>query len=102
MASGARAMEAQTIFRPIGAYPSRRGSESEEVGPRRRPRNRRARERVIRAGLRPARLPFPAVLEAVLFDWGDTLMEFVYDPALVEAGHRAGLAALRRDGLPAV
>jgi putative hydrolase of the HAD superfamily len=34
------------------------------------------------------------VLEAVLFDWGDTLMEFVYDPELVAAGHRAGLAAL--------
>jgi putative hydrolase of the HAD superfamily len=40
------------------------------------------------------------VLRAVLFDWGDTLMEFAYDPELVEAGHRAGLAALDRDGLP--
>jgi putative hydrolase of the HAD superfamily len=40
------------------------------------------------------------VLQAVLFDWGDTLMEFAYDPELVEAGHRAGLAALGRDGLP--
>lgn len=27
-------------------------------------------------------------------------MEFAYDPELVEAGHRAGLAALGRDGLP--
>jgi putative hydrolase of the HAD superfamily len=42
------------------------------------------------------------VLEAVLFDWGDTLMEFAYDPALIEAGHRAGLAALALDDLPDV
>ncbi len=40
------------------------------------------------------------MLEAVLFDWGDTLMEFVYDPALFEAGHRAGLAAIGRDHEP--
>jgi putative hydrolase of the HAD superfamily len=40
------------------------------------------------------------VLEAVLFDWGDTLMEFAYAPELVAAGHRAGLAAIGRDGLP--
>jgi putative hydrolase of the HAD superfamily len=40
------------------------------------------------------------VLKAVLFDWGDTLMAFGYDPELVEAGHRAGLAALGREGLP--
>ena len=39
---------------------------------------------------------------AVLFDWGDTLMRFAYDEALVEAGHRAGLAALRREDLPPV
>ena len=43
-----------------------------------------------------------AAIEAVLFDWGDTLMEFAYDPELIEAGHRAGLAALERDDLPAV
>jgi putative hydrolase of the HAD superfamily len=42
------------------------------------------------------------VLEAVLFDWGDTLMQFVYSPELVSAGHRAGLAAVGRDGLPDV
>jgi putative hydrolase of the HAD superfamily len=42
------------------------------------------------------------VLEAVLFDWGDTLMEFAYSPELVSAGHRAGLAAVGRDGLPDV
>jgi putative hydrolase of the HAD superfamily len=40
------------------------------------------------------------VLEAVLFDWGDTLMQFAYSPELVGAGHRAGLAAIGRDGLP--
>jgi putative hydrolase of the HAD superfamily len=39
---------------------------------------------------------------AVLFDWGDTLMRFAYDEALVEAGHRAGLATLDRDDLPEV
>jgi putative hydrolase of the HAD superfamily len=42
------------------------------------------------------------VPEAVLFDWGDTLMRFVYDEALVEAGHRAGLSALEREDLPEV
>jgi len=42
------------------------------------------------------------VLEAVLFDWGDTLMQFAYSPELVSAGHRAGLAALGRDRLPEV
>jgi putative hydrolase of the HAD superfamily len=42
------------------------------------------------------------VPEAVLFDWGDTLMRFAYDEALVEAGHRAGLAELERDDLPEV
>jgi putative hydrolase of the HAD superfamily len=42
------------------------------------------------------------MLEAVLFDWGDTLMQFAYSPELVSAGHRAGLAAVGRDGLPGV
>jgi putative hydrolase of the HAD superfamily len=42
------------------------------------------------------------VLEAVLFDWGDTLMQFVFDEELIGAGHRAGLAALERDDLPEV
>ena len=40
------------------------------------------------------------MLEAVLFDWGDTLMQFVYDEALLGAGHRAGLVAIGRDRLP--
>jgi putative hydrolase of the HAD superfamily len=34
------------------------------------------------------------VLEAVLFDWGHTLMDWVPDDELLEAGHRAGLAAI--------
>lgn len=42
------------------------------------------------------------MLEAVLFDWGDTLMRFAYDASLLEAGHRAGLAAIGRADLPAV
>jgi len=40
------------------------------------------------------------VLEAVLFDYGDTLFHFAYDEALLEAGWEAGLAAVGRDGLP--
>jgi putative hydrolase of the HAD superfamily len=40
------------------------------------------------------------MLEAVLFDWGDTLMQFAYAPELVEAGHRAGLAAIGLDHRP--
>jgi putative hydrolase of the HAD superfamily len=37
------------------------------------------------------------VIRAVLFDWGDTLMEWTWDEGLIEAGHRAGLAAIGRD-----
>jgi putative hydrolase of the HAD superfamily len=40
------------------------------------------------------------VIDAVLFDWGDTLFRFEYDEALLEAGWEAGLAAIGRDGLP--
>ncbi len=40
------------------------------------------------------------MVEAVLFDYGDTLMRFRYDEALVAAGHRAGLEALGREHLP--
>jgi putative hydrolase of the HAD superfamily len=40
------------------------------------------------------------VLEAVLFDWGDTLFHFAYEDDLLEAGWAAGLAALGRDDLP--
>jgi putative hydrolase of the HAD superfamily len=34
------------------------------------------------------------VLDAVLFDWGHTLMDFVWEDELVEAGVRAGLDAV--------
>ena len=37
------------------------------------------------------------MIRAVLFDWGDTLMEFLYDEELLEASHRAGLAAIGRE-----
>ena len=37
------------------------------------------------------------MLEAVLFDWGGTLMRFTWDDELLAAGHRAGLAALGRE-----
>ncbi len=42
------------------------------------------------------------MLEAVLFDWGDTLMRWDWDPGLLEAGHRAGLEAIGREPLPAL
>ncbi len=41
------------------------------------------------------------MLEAVLFDWGDTLFHFAYDEALLDAAWAAGLAAVGRDDLPA-
>jgi putative hydrolase of the HAD superfamily len=37
------------------------------------------------------------VLEAVLFDWGDTLMQWAPEPDLLEAGHAAGFAAIGRE-----
>ncbi|HVP75684.1 MAG TPA: HAD family hydrolase [Gaiellaceae bacterium] len=40
------------------------------------------------------------MLEAVLFDWGDTLMRWAWEPALLDAGHAAGLRALGRGPLP--
>jgi putative hydrolase of the HAD superfamily len=40
------------------------------------------------------------VIDAVLFDWGDTLFHFAWDESLVEAGWEAGLAALERDEVP--
>jgi putative hydrolase of the HAD superfamily len=42
------------------------------------------------------------VLAAVLFDWGDTLMRWAWEPELLEAGHAAGLRAIGRDAVPAV
>jgi HAD superfamily hydrolase (TIGR01549 family) len=40
------------------------------------------------------------MVEAVLFDWGDTLFHFAYDEDLIEAGWDAGLGAVGRDDLP--
>jgi hypothetical protein len=40
------------------------------------------------------------VLEAVLFDWGDTLFHFAYEDELLEAGWTAGLDGMGRDDLP--
>jgi len=40
------------------------------------------------------------VIDAVLFDWGDTLFHFAYDEKLLEAGWEAGLAAVGRDEVP--
>jgi putative hydrolase of the HAD superfamily len=37
------------------------------------------------------------MLDAVLFDWGDTLMEWRWDDELLVAGHRAGLRAIGRE-----
>jgi putative hydrolase of the HAD superfamily len=36
------------------------------------------------------------VLDAVLFDWGDTLMRWAPEPDLLDAGHAAGFAAIGR------
>jgi putative hydrolase of the HAD superfamily len=37
------------------------------------------------------------MLEAVLFDWGHTLMDWVWDEELLVAGHREGLRAIGRE-----
>ncbi len=42
------------------------------------------------------------MLEAVLFDWGDTLMQWSWDDSLVEEGHRAGLQAIGREPTQAI
>ena len=39
------------------------------------------------------------MLRAVLFDWGDTLMEFRFDAELMDTAFRAGLEALGHDDL---
>ena len=40
------------------------------------------------------------MLDAILFDWGDTLMRWAPDPDLLELGHAAGLRAVGRDPVP--
>jgi putative hydrolase of the HAD superfamily len=42
------------------------------------------------------------VLRAVLFDWGDTLMRWAWEPQLLAAGHDAGLRAIGRGPAPAM
>ena len=42
------------------------------------------------------------MLQAVLFDWGDTLMRWAWEPELLAAGHDAGLRAIGRDPAPAM
>ncbi|HLX19390.1 MAG TPA: HAD family hydrolase [Gaiellaceae bacterium] len=42
------------------------------------------------------------MLEAVLFDWGDTLMLWAWEPDLLAAGHDAGLHAIGREPSPAM
>jgi putative hydrolase of the HAD superfamily len=39
------------------------------------------------------------VIRAVLFDWGDTLMQWTWDEHLIEVSHQAGLAAIGRSDL---
>jgi putative hydrolase of the HAD superfamily len=41
------------------------------------------------------------VIEAVLFDWNNTLVQFTWDEELLAEGHRAGLAAVSSDADPA-
>lgn len=42
------------------------------------------------------------MLQAVLFDWGDTLMRWAWDPEYLSEGHVAGLRAIGREPVPAV
>jgi putative hydrolase of the HAD superfamily len=41
------------------------------------------------------------VIEAVLFDWNNTLVQFTWDDELLAAGHRAALAAIGGEDDPA-
>ena len=41
-------------------------------------------------------------LTAVLFDWGDTLMRWAWEPELLDAGHAAGFHAIGRAPVPAL
>ena len=42
------------------------------------------------------------MLQAVLFDWGDTLMRWAWEPELLAAGHDAGLRAIGHEPVPAM
>ncbi len=42
------------------------------------------------------------MLRAVLFDWGDTLMRWAWEPELLAVGHDAGLRAIGREPAPAM
>ena len=42
------------------------------------------------------------MLQAVLFDWGDTLMQWTPSDELLADGHRAGLAAIGREPISAM
>ena len=42
------------------------------------------------------------MLDAVLFDWGDTLMRWAPGPELLAEGHAAGFAAIGRELVPGV
>jgi putative hydrolase of the HAD superfamily len=42
------------------------------------------------------------VLDAVLFDWGDTLMQWAPEPDLLDVGHAAGFRALGREPVGAM
>ena len=47
-----------------------------------------------------ARVAYPAVLEAVLFDWGGTLCQWTWDEETFLASHAAGFAAIGREPSP--
>jgi putative hydrolase of the HAD superfamily len=53
----------------------------------------------VKEGVREATIRSPAI-QTVLFDWGDTLMQFSWDDDFVAAGHRAGMEAIGRPDLP--
>src|SRR5436190_7223569 len=59
----------------------------------------RSAQRILRV---KARVAYRAVLDAVLFDWGDTLMRWAPEPDLLEVGHAAGFQALGREPVPAM
>ena len=42
------------------------------------------------------------MLQAVLFDWGDTLMQWAWDPAYLSEGHASALRAIGRGPAPAL